>query len=65
MSSGDIDIVNTSYCKIKRTRGESIPKREGDFSKDPLYKSIYDMKHRSVMEVRAKSKKNILKLELV
>jgi hypothetical protein len=27
-----------------------------------LYKSIYDMKHKSVMHVRAKSKKNMFKI---
>ena len=62
MSSIDIDIVNNSYLKIKRSRGESVPKRMGDFVKDPLYKSIYGMKHRSVMHVKAKSKRNMLKL---
>ncbi len=62
MSSIDIDIVNSSYVKIKRSRGEFVPKKESDFPKDPLYKSIYNMKHNSVMHVRAKSKKNMLKL---
>lgn len=65
MSSIDIDIVNSSYLKIKRSRGESPPKKTGDFVKDPLYKSIYGMKHRSVMHVKAKSKRNMLKMEPV
>lgn len=64
MSTIDIDIVNSSYCKIKRSRGESLPKKETDYFKDALYKSIYNMKHRSVMEVRAKSRKNMHKLIL-
>ena len=62
MSSIDIDIVNSSYMKIKRTRGESIPKKETDFYRDPLYKNLYSMKHRSVMHTKAKSKRNIIKL---
>lgn len=64
MSSSDIDIVNNSYKKIKRSRGQSIPRRQSEFEKDPLFKSIYDIKHKSIMEVRAKSKKNMLKLDL-
>lgn len=62
MSSSDIDIVNSSYLKIKRSRGESVPNKESEFVKDPLFKSIYEMKHKSIMQVRARSKKNILKL---
>ena len=62
MSSIDIDIVNNSYTKIKRSRGELIPKKETDFYRDPLYKSIYRMKHKSVMHTKAKSKRNMLKL---
>ena len=65
MSSIDIDIVNSSYLKIKRSRGESVSKRAGDYVKDPLYKNIYGMKHRSVMHVKAKSKRNMLKLQLL
>ena len=62
MSSIDIDIVNNSYVKIKRTRGEVVPNRETDFYRDPLYKNIYRMKHKSVMHTKAKSKRNMLKL---
>jgi hypothetical protein len=64
MSASDIDIVNNSYKKIKRSRCESIPLKESEFVKDPLYKSIYELKHQSIMQVRAKSKKNMLKLDL-
>ena len=64
MSSIDIDIVNNSYMKIKRTRGESIPKKETDYYRDPLYKSIYSMKHRSVRYTKAKSKRNMLKMNV-
>ena len=63
MSSTDIDIVNCSYSKIKRARGESVPKRETDYVKDPLYKTIYDLKHQSVMHVKARSKTSLLKLQ--
>ncbi len=62
MSSSDIDIVNNSYLKIKRSRGESVSGRESDFAKDPLYKSIYEMKHKAIKQVKAKSKKNMFKI---
>jgi hypothetical protein len=62
MSSSDIDIVNSSYVKIKRSRGESVSERETEFPKDPLYKSIYEMKHRSIMQVRVKGKRNMSKV---
>lgn len=55
MSASDIDIVNSSYLKIKRSRGEMVSAREAEFPKDPLYKSIYDMKHRAIKQVRARS----------
>jgi hypothetical protein len=42
-----------------------VPLREGDFAKDPLFKSIYEIKHKSIMQLRAKSKKNMLKLEMI
>lgn len=60
MSASDIDIVNSSYVKIKRSRGESVSEKETEFPRDPLYKSIYEMKHKSIMQVRARSKKNML-----
>jgi hypothetical protein len=61
MSASDIDIVNSSYRKIKRSRGESVSAKEVEFPKDPLYKSIYEMKHRAVRQVRARSQKTMLK----
>lgn len=65
MSASDIDIVNSSYRKIKRSRGESVSAREAEFPKDPLYKSIYDMKHRAVKHIRARSQKTMLKTRSV
>lgn len=65
MSASDIDIVNNSYRKIKRSRGESVSAREAEFPKDPLYKSIYDMKHRAIKQVRARSQKNMTKTRSV
>ena len=37
-------MVNTLYKKIKKSRGESVHDKETSFVKDPLYKSIYNLK---------------------
>ena len=48
MNSSEVDMVSTLYKKIKRSRGEPVHERETSFVKDPLYKSIYNLKKESV-----------------
>lgn len=64
MNTYELDSVNSSYLKIKQNRGEETPKRESEYRRDPLYRSLYDMKHKAVMSMRTRSKRNISKLNL-
>lgn len=48
MNSSEVDMVSTLYRKIKQSRGEATHARETSFVKDPLYKSIYNLKRESV-----------------
>lgn len=47
LGTPEVDIVNSLYRQIKKSRGESVHERETSYVKDPLYKSIYNMKKES------------------
>ena len=44
MNSKEVDMVSTLYMKIKRSRGEPVHEKESSFLRDPLYKSIFNLK---------------------
>jgi len=54
MSARDIDMVNRSYVQIKKHRNEPISPIQSEFIKDPLFKSIFDLKNKSLAQKRSK-----------
>jgi len=54
MSARDIDMVNRSYVQIKKHRNEPISSIQSEFIKDPLFKSIFDLKNKSLAQKRSK-----------